>query len=215
MSAVRVAIVDDHPTFRAGLRSLVARMEGITPVGECGSGEEALELLAGAEVDVVVMDVLMPGMGGIEATRRLAARHPDTKVLVMSMSERDDAVYLALQAGARGYLVKDAEPEDIEVAIRAVASGSVLLDRRAGDRMAAYFHGSGPVVPPFPGLSVREREVLSLVAHGLDNAAIASRLHLASKTVRNQVSTILTKLDVPTRAAAVARARDAGLGPGA
>lgn len=212
MSSTRVVIVDDHPTFRRGLRTLLERLEDVAVVGEAGSGEEALELVASTGADLVVMDVLMPGIGGIEATRRLRAAHPGIGVLVMTMNDTDDSVFMALRAGARGYVLKDAEPETLEGAVRAVAAGRVLLDARAGDRMTAYFRGDTAAVHPFPELTNRERDVLALLAEGLSNAAIGKRLCLAPKTIRNHLTAIFAKLGVADRGQAIVRAREAGLG---
>ena len=210
--STHVVIVDDHPTFRRGLRTLLERLDDVAVVGEAGSGEEALEVVASTGADLVVMDVLMPGIGGIEATRRLRAEHPGIGVLVMTMNDNDDSVFMALRAGARGYVPKDAEPDTLEDAVRAVAAGRVLLDARAGDRMTAYFRGDHAAARPFPELTNRERDVLTLLAEGLGNAAIGQRLFLAPKTIRNHLTAIFAKLGVADRGQAIVRAREAGLG---
>ena len=208
----RVLVVDDHPTFRDGLRAVLSRAPGIEIAGECGSGEELLERCDVDPPDVVLLDLLMPGIGGLETARRMCARHPEVAVLVVTMSDADDSVYAALRAGAAGYVLKEAPGEQIVDAVRLVAEGQAVFGAPVARRISAFFSASGAPPRPFPELTDREREVLDLMARGLDNGAIALRLFLSSKTVRNVVSTVLGKLQVATRAEAVARARDAGLG---
>ncbi len=208
---LRVVIADDHPTFRDGLRAVLARAPDLVIVGEASSGEEALAAVAAKSPDVVVMDVMMPGIGGVEATRRLVADRPGIGVLVLTMSDADETVYAALRAGARGYLLKDVDAPDLVAAVRAVAAGQALFGPAVAARISTFF-AAGVAARPFPELSEREREVLELMARGLDNAGIAHRLHLAPKTVRNHVSAVLVKLHAAGRAQAVAQARDAGLG---
>ena len=208
----RVLVVDDHPTFRDGVRAVLSRAPGIDIAGECGSGEELLERCATDPPDVVLLDLLMPGMGGLEAARRLSVRHPEVAVLVVTMSDADESVYAALRAGAAGYVLKEAPGAQIVDAVRLVAEGQAVFGAPVARRISAFFAGSEAPPRPFPELTDREREVLELLARGLDNGGIAERLFVSRKTVRNVVSTVLGKLHVATRAEAVARARDAGLG---
>ena len=216
-AVVRVVVADDHPVFRDGLAGLIGAMPGREVVGTAGTGREALALVQELDPDLVVMDLHMPDLNGIEATRRVVAEHPRTAVLVLTMLEDDASVFAALQAGARGYLLKEAGPDEIARAIEAVTAGSVLLDAHIADRVMSSLPGAAHQGSPtlsFPALTAREREILDLVARGLSNTAIAERVYLSEKTVRNYVSTIFTKLHVEDRAAAVAAARDAGLGSG-
>lgn len=212
MTTVRVLVVDDHPTVRDGLRAVLARADGLDVVGEAGTGEEALTRCAHDPPDVVVMDLRMPGMGGVEATRRLLERWPQVGVVVLTMSDADEAVAAALRAGARGFLLKDATGEEVVAAIERVAAGQAVYDGATAARIGAMLQEDGRAVGPFPQLTTREREVLALLAEGQDNATIARHLFLSPKTVRNIVSAVFGKLQVATRAEAVVRAREAGLG---
>jgi len=209
-----VVIVDDHPTFRQGLRAVLEVEPDIEVAGDFGNGEDAVTAAAEFAPDVVIMDLRMPGIGGVEATRRIISTSPHTNVLVLTMSDADENVFAALQAGARGYLLKEAAPADIIAAVRAVGAGQGVFGARIAARITAYFAGGAATrdARPFPELSQREREVLDLLARGLPNAVIAHQLFLSPKTIRNHVSNVLTKLQVSDRAQAVARARDAGLG---
>ncbi len=211
---IRVVIADDHPVFREGLAGLVDAMPGLRVVGKAGSGAEAIAVAAAEQPDVLVMDLHMPGMNGIEATSRVVREQPGTAVLVLTMLEDDTSVFAALQAGARGYLLKESTPEEIERAIRAVTAGDVLLDASVARRVLRSLPAApcAPAAPPFPELTPREREILELMARGLTNPAIAARMFLSEKTIRNYVSMIFAKLHVESRAAAVSAARDAGLG---
>jgi DNA-binding NarL/FixJ family response regulator len=194
---------------------MVDAMPGLRVVGKAASGEEAVAQAIGEKPDVVVMDLHMPGMNGIEATTIITREQPGTAVLVLTMLEDDASVFAALQAGARGYLLKESTPEEIERAIRAVTAGDVLLDASVAGRVLQSLPaapGPGRPAPPFPDLTPREREILDLMARGLTNPAIAARMFLSEKTVRNYVSMIFAKIHVESRAAAVAAARDAGLG---
>jgi DNA-binding NarL/FixJ family response regulator len=208
----RVAVVDDRPVLREGLATVLSD-RGLDVVAEADSGEQALEAVARHAPDVVLMDLAMPGLGGVEATRRIAAEHPATAVLVVTMNDDDDTVFAALKAGARGYLVKESPAADIARAVESVARGETVLGARVSGSVLAAAVG-GPRVPaqPFPQLTAREREVLELVARGYDNGRIGRHLGLSEKTVRNNVSVVLAKLPAATRAEAVAAARDAGLG---
>ena len=212
---LRVLTADDHPLFRDGLRTLLASAPDAELVGEATTGEEAVSLVAEAQPDVVVMDLQMPGMGGIEATRRIVRSSPHVRVLVVTMFDDDATVFSAMRAGARGYVLKGANYREMLRAIGAVGDGEAIFSPAVAVRLADYFANSiRPSAPPdaFPELSEREREILGLLARGLKNPEIAARLYLSPKTVRNNVSNILTKLQVADRTQAVIRAREAGLG---
>ena len=213
-SHVRVVVVDDHPTFRIGMSALLEEMDGFDVVGQAATEAAAVEVVEQTRPDVVVMDLDLGDGSGVEATRQIIRASPDTGVLVVTMLGDDDALVAAIRAGARGYLLKGAEPDEIERSVRTVAAGGMTLGPRVAARAMSYV--SGAMSPrsggPFHDLTEREHEVLALVARGLDNSAIARSLVLSTKTVRNYVHRIFTKLDVSDRAALVAKARDAGLG---
>jgi DNA-binding NarL/FixJ family response regulator len=219
MTPIRVLIADDHPVFRFGVRALLNATADTEVVGEVTTGEEAIAQAASVRPDVILMDINMPGVNGIEATRRIRAAHPEVRVLVVTMLE-DDSVFAATRAGAHGYIVKGAEPSEVLRAIRAVAEGEAIFSPTIAERLLRYFatppaagdgarRGGGPL---FPDLTEREREVLGLIAHGLTNSAIAEQLVLSQKTVRNYVTEIFSKLQVADRSQAIIRARNAGLG---
>ena len=209
---LRVVVADDHPVYREGLVAMLAD-RGVEVVADVDSGEAALVAAAEHRPDVVLMDLEMPGLGGVEATRRLVAEDPSAAVLVVTMDSDDASVFAALKAGARGYLVKDASGADIARAVESVARGESVLGARISGQVLAAAVGAGRAAPQaFPQLTAREREVLELVARGYDNARIGRHLGLSEKTVRNNVSLVLAKLAAATRAEAVALARDAGLG---
>lgn len=210
----RVVLVDDHPVYRDGLRMLLESVDEVEVVAVAEDGLSALDVVDGADADVVVMDVQMPGLDGIAATRDLTARHPHLAVLVLTMSEDDETVFSAMRAGARGYLVKGSSQHEIVRAIRSVASGELVFGAAIALRVAAYFAGRPPTpdTPAFPQLTEREREILDLLAAGRSNPQIAQALFLSPKTVRNNVSNIFAKLQVADRSEAIVRARDAGLG---
>lgn len=210
---IRVLIADDHPVFRFGLRALLLAEPDMEVVGEAASGEEAVTRCAELAPDVVLMDLNLPDINGITATRRIVQAQPQTGVLVITMFD-DDSVFAAVRAGARGYLIKGAEGEETLRAIRAVAHGEAIFSPTIAARLIAYFAHlrGGAALPAFPELTEREREILALIAQGLTNQAIAERLVVSPKTVRNQVSTIFGKLQVADRAEAIVRAREAGLG---
>jgi len=214
MEPVRVLIADDHPHFRDGLRALLLSASDLEVVGEAGDGEEAISLAAELQPDVILMDLNMPGVGGIEATRRILHTSPHIAILVISMFEDDDSIFAALQAGARGYLLKGALKAEILRSIRAVSSGEAIFGSAIAKRLMQYFAAPRPSTPPdtFPELTDREREILELIAQHETNPEIAKRLYLSPKTVRNHVSNIFTKLQVADRAQAIVRAREAGLG---
>jgi DNA-binding NarL/FixJ family response regulator len=211
---IRVLIADDHPLFRDGLTALLSDGPDTELVGAATSGTEAVELARETQPDVVVIDLHMPGLNGIEATRRIVADSPHISVLVLTMFDDDDSIFSALRAGARGYLLKGADREQISRAVHAAANGEIIFGAQLATRMLGYFTATPAAAPPpvFPQLTDREREVLELVAQGRANAAIATRLGLSHKTIRNHVSNILTKLQVADRAQAIVQARDAGLG---
>jgi DNA-binding NarL/FixJ family response regulator len=207
---MRVLLVDDHPLYREGLALVLSTMADVVVVGQAADGESAVDLTGRLEPDVVVMDLHLPGMSGVEATRRIVAELPATAVLVLTMLESDESLFAAMRAGARGYLLKGADRAEIERAVRMVGTGEVVFSAAVARSVVAWFRTGGAA--PFPELTEREREVLDLVARGLTNAEIAGRLVVSDKTVRNHVSNVFAKLHVTTRAGAVARARDAGLG---
>jgi DNA-binding NarL/FixJ family response regulator len=209
---VRVVLADDHPVVRDGLRSLLASLPGVELVGEAGTGREAVREAVLHRPDVVVMDLHMPDLDGIAATREVVRAVPSAAVLVLTMYDDDDSVFAAMRAGARGYLLKGAGQAEITGAIRAVAAGQAIFGPGVAARVLGYF--SAPPRPdvPFPELTAREREVLDLIAAGQTNAAVAARLGLAAKTVANHLSAIFTKLQVAGRAEAIAVARQGGLG---
>jgi DNA-binding NarL/FixJ family response regulator len=209
---VRVLIADDHPLFRDGLTALVDDGPDTELAGIATTGTEAVDLAREAQPDVVVMDLHMPDLNGIEATRRIVADSPHISVLVLTMFDDDDSIFSALRAGARGFLLKGADQDQIRGAIRAAASGEIIFGAELAERMLGYFTASTTPPPAFPQLTERERQVLELVAQGRANPVIAARLGLSQKTVRNHVSNILTKLQVADRAQAIVQARDAGLG---
>jgi DNA-binding NarL/FixJ family response regulator len=211
---VRVVIADDHPMFRYGLTAALASSDEVEVVGEAASGEELLAVVDSARPDIVITDLAMPGTDGATATRALLARHVDVGVLVLTMHEDDQALFGALRAGARGYLLKGADRTEIIRAVLAVAAGDAVYGAVVARRIMAFFTGAHQryAAQVFPELTERELEVLELVAVGHGNHEIARQLCLAEKTVRNHVSAIILKLGVRDRAAAVATARDAGLG---
>jgi DNA-binding NarL/FixJ family response regulator len=210
---LRVLIADDHLLFRDGLRALLSAAPETELVGEAATGDEAVTLAATLQPDVVIMDLQMPGLNGIEATRRIVQTTPHIKVLMLTMFEDDASVFAAMRVGARGYLLKGAKHAETLRAIRAVGSGEAIFSPSIAARLMGFFSSLTPALAPrvFPELSAREREILGLIAQGHRNADIAARLVLSPKTVRNHVSNLLDKLQVADRAQAVARARDAGL----
>jgi DNA-binding NarL/FixJ family response regulator len=212
MTPVRVVVVDDHAVFREGLRSLLGRVDDIEVVGEAATTQDAIDITEATEPDVVLMDLNIPGGGGEMATAAAVARHPAVSVLVLTMYADDRHLRRALQAGARGYLVKDAEPEAIVRSIAAVHSGQVIFSPDVGAQLIAAGTADPAGDRPFPSLTPREREILDRLARGLRNEAIAVRMGISVKTVQNSVSGILLKLGAVDRAQAVAMARDGGLG---
>jgi DNA-binding NarL/FixJ family response regulator len=211
---IRVLVADDHPTFRRGLGALLASLPDVELVGEAADGETAVELAGALRPDVVVMDLGMPGIGGVEATRRIVAALPSIAVLVLTMLDEDESVFAAMRAGARGYVVKGADTDDVLRALQSVAHGDAVFGPAVAGRVLSYLTRPLSARDPmlFPELSEREREVLQLMARGLSNGEIARTLVVSPKTVRNHVSNVFTKLQVTDRSEAVLRARRAGLG---
>jgi DNA-binding NarL/FixJ family response regulator len=215
MPPIRVLIVDDHPLFRDGIRALLDSLAGADAVGEASDGRSAVAMVDTLAPDVVLMDLQLPEMHGIEATRRIVAVHPEIAVLVLSMSDADESVFAAMRAGARGYVLKGADHDEIHRAIVAAAAGEAIFGPAVARRLMALFSAPrtrGRGSDAFPDLTERELEILELIARGNANATIAERLGLSLKTVRNHVSSILNKLQVVDRATAIVRAREAGLG---
>jgi DNA-binding NarL/FixJ family response regulator len=214
---IRLLVVDDHPLVREGVASLMARIEDIDIIGEASTGEEAVRLVDDLQPDVVLMDMHMPGMGGIEATRTVSRRHPDIGIIVLSMLDDNDSVFAAVRAGARGYILKDAERGSLLRAIRSVAHGEALLGDVIAARVLAHL-GTSPIDtrtraldPDIHDLTPREVEILTLIARGYRNTELAERLFISERTVGNHISNIFRKLHVNDRAQAIIRARDAGL----
>lgn len=215
-SKIRILIADDHALFREGLRALFLSVPDTEVVGEAATGEEVMERAADLQPDVVLMDIQMPGTNGIEATRHIVSESPHIGVIVVTMFEDDDSVFAAMRAGARGYVLKGADQDEILKVIRAVASGDAHFGPKIAVRLMSFFSAPRTAALPeaFPELTAREREVLDLIARGRNNQEIAGRLYLSPKTVRNHISNIFTKLQVADRAQAIIRAREAGLGGG-
>ncbi|MDQ3465762.1 MAG: response regulator transcription factor [Actinomycetota bacterium] len=212
MDPIRVVLVDDHPVVRRGLRALLESLSGYEVVAEATNGEAGVREVQLTNPDVVLMDIRMDGLDGIEATRRIRAAAPGVAVLVLTMFDDDDTVFAAMRAGAQGYLLKGAEQVDIDRAIRAVVAGEAIFSPGVAQRVLGYFAAPPAVADPFPDLTARERDVLDLVAAGHRNSAIAEQLVLSPKTVANHISSIFVKLAVANRSAAIVRARQGGLG---
>ncbi len=214
MSTVRVLISDDHPVYRDGMRGLVESAADMEVVGEAATGEEAVAQARALQPDVVLMDVKMPEINGIEATRIILGSGLQVGILVVTMFQDDDTVFAAMRAGARGYLLKDARGEEVLQAIRTVAAGGAIFSPGVAERLIAYFANVGKAISPrtFSELTEREEEILMLIAQGKNNRDIAAGFSLSLKTVQNHVSNILTKLQVADRAQAILRAQQAGLG---
>jgi DNA-binding NarL/FixJ family response regulator len=211
---LRVLVADDHILFRDGLRALLGSSSATELVGEAATGEEAVALANSLQPDLVLMDLQMPGLNGVEATRLIIQASPHIRILVVTMFEDDNSVLAAMRAGARGYLLKGATHAEMARAISAVGEGEAIFSPSIAARLMEYFANVRPSVLPqaFPELSEREREILHLIAQGHKNPEIATRLVLSPKTVRNHVTNILSKLQVADRAHAIIRAREAGLG---
>jgi DNA-binding NarL/FixJ family response regulator len=217
MEPIRILIADDHPLFRDGLRVLLESVPDMQVLGEATAGNEVMALAASLQPDLILMDVKMPGMNGIEATRRIVQTSPHIRILMLTMFEDDESVFAAIRAGARGYLLKGAVQEETLRAIRAVASGEAIFGPAVAERLMRYFSttrptGKGSPAQFFPELTEREYEILAFIAQRKSNADIAAKLVLSPKTVRNHVSNILSKLQVADRAEAMRAAWAAGLG---
>jgi DNA-binding NarL/FixJ family response regulator len=210
---IRILIADDHTLFRDGLNALLSSIADAEVVGQAASGDEAIAKAAELTPDVVLMDIQMPGVNGIEATRRILEVNPAVGIVVLTMFEDEDSVFAAMRAGARGYILKGADQNEMLRAIRAVANGEALFGPAIANRLIAFFAAKPDTPPaPFPELTEREREILHLIATGLSNSEIADTLFLSPKTVRNHISSIFSKLQVAGRAQAIVRAREAGFG---
>jgi DNA-binding NarL/FixJ family response regulator len=212
---IRILVVDDHRLFRDGLTMLLEGAEDTLVVGHAETGAEAVERLEELQPDVVLMDIMMPDMNGIEATRKIRADHPEVHVVMLTMLEDDASLFAAMCAGAHGYILKGADKADVLRSVRAVAKGEALFGPAMAQRLTNFFQqaaGKGLTVSPFPELTDREREVLDLIAGGLDNAEIASRLYISAKTVSNHISNIFAKLHLADRSQAIVAAREAGMG---
>ena len=214
MDTLRTVVADDSRPFREGLVRLLGLIPEVEVVGQAVDGEDAVRKALELQPDVMLMDLQMPGLHGIEATARIIASSPQIGVVVLTMIEDDESVFAAMRAGARGYLLKGADRTEISRALRAVGSGEAIFSPAIAHRLMQYFAavGTSGSEQAFPELTAREREILGLISEGLTNADIGKRLFLAPKTVRNHVSRVLTKLQVADRAQAVIRAREAGLG---
>jgi DNA-binding NarL/FixJ family response regulator len=212
---VTIVVAEDHPLYRRALTALLGGQPGWSVVAQAEDGVGAVTAAHAAQPDVVVMDLRLPGLDGIEATRRIVAASPHIAVLVLTMYDDDASVFAAMRAGARGYLLKGADQADIVRAVSAVAGGEAIFGAPVARRIIEFFAAPRPAAVPeivFPELTVREHEVLDLIAAGRSNADLAAALVLSPKTVRNHVSNIFTKLHVADRSAAIVRAREAGLG---
>ena len=214
MEPIAVLIADDHQFFRDGVRALLEAQPEMECVGEATTGDEAVRRAMELQPDVILMDVQMPGMSGVEATRQIVSSSPQIRVLVVTMFEDDALVFAAMRVGARGYRLKGARHEDMVRAIRAVGNGDAIFSPAIAAKLVEYFAALQPTRPTqvFPELSSREREILALLARGHKNAEIAERLVISPKSARNYVSNIISKLQVADRAQAILRARDAGFG---
>lgn len=212
MEPIRVLIVDDHAYFRKGLRALLKLLPEVEVVGEAADGDEAVGQTTALQPDVVLMDLHMPGRGGLAATEEILRASPHVAVLMLTMVEDDESLAAALRVGARGYVLKGADRVELGRAIRAVRNGEAIFSPAMAQRLAGFFsQPQRPAAPAFPELSEREREVLALVGRGLSNGEIAARLFISGKTVRNHITNIFAKLGVSERSEAIARARAAGL----
>jgi DNA-binding NarL/FixJ family response regulator len=212
-SGIEVVIADDHPLVLQGLRAVISGTDDIRVVGEAADGAAAIEVILDSQPDVAIVDLDMPEVHGVEVTRRITEALPSTTVIVLTMLDDDDTVLAALRAGASGYLLKGTNGANILSAIRSAAAGTAVLDPGLLGGLAGRASQAAAAAPePFPELTARERDILSHIADGLTNAEIGDRLHLSSKTIANNVSTILTKLQVTQRGQAIVLAREAGLG---
>ncbi len=213
MTPIRILMADDHALFRDGLRALFLSVPDTEVVEEAATGEEAVTRAADLQPDVILMAIKMPGMNGIEATRTIVRDSPHIGVIVVTMFEDDDSVFATMRAGARGYVLKGADQDEILKVIRAVAGSEAHFGPEIARRLMSFFSAPRPVpAQAFPELTARERKVLDLIARGRTNQEIARELYLSPNTVRNHISNIFTKLQVADRAQAIIRAREAGFG---
>jgi len=217
MNPIRILIVDDHALFREGVHAILKAVPDIEIVGETGTGEEAITLASNLKPDVILMDIQMPDLNGVEATHRILQKQPEIGIIIVTMLEDDDSLFSAMRAGARGYVLKGADKAEMLKSIRAVAEGEALFGPAIATRLLSFFDKNPmpldeSLPPPFPDLTEREQEILAFIARGNTNTEIAEQLSISLKTVRNHVSNIFNKLQVTNRAQAAIRARDAGLG---
>ena len=214
INTIRIIIADDHTLLRDGLRALFASVPDIEVIGEAESGADVISKAEQLQPDVILMDIQMPGINGIQATRQIVSKQPAIGIIVVTMYKDDDSVFAAMRAGARGYILKGADQQEMLRAIRAVASGEALFGPEIATRLVNFFSSPQADLPSqaFPELTSREHEVLELIAKGLNNQVIANRLSISEKTVRNHISNIFNKLQVVDRAQAIVKAREAGMG---
>jgi len=218
MKPIRVLIADDHALFREGVHAILKSVPDIEIVGEAGTGQEAITLASDLKPDVILMDIQMPDLNGVEATQQILKTRPDVGIIIVTMLEDDDSLFSAMRAGARGYVLKGADKAEMLKSIRAAAEGEALFGPAIASRLLNFFHDNSSqlrnesIPTPFPELTEREREILACIARGDTNTEIANQLTISLKTVRNHVSSIFNKLQVPNRTQAAIRARDAGLG---
>lgn len=218
MTPIRVLVVDDHTLFREGMRAIFENVPDIEVVGEAGNGHEAVKQVNSLLPDIVLMDISMPDLNGIEATEQVLARNPDTGIIMLTMVENNDSLFAAMRAGARGYILKGAEKAEVLKTIRAVANGEAIFGPAIAMRLTSFFQGFQQEAKPtedalpFPDLTSREREVLELLTAGQTNHEIAGQLHISVKTVSNHISNIFNKLQVADRVQAIMKAREAGMG---
>lgn len=215
MTNIKLMIADDHKLFREGIKALLAVTDDIEIVGEAEDGDTALKQARELEPDIILMDINMPGLNGIRATEQILEKQPQTRIIMLTMLEDDASIFHAMRAGARGYLLKGADPEEVLSVIRAVAEGQALFGPAIAARLMNYFKelSAKPAAAgtPFPELTERELEVLRLISQGLNNQEISQKLFLSPKTIRNHITNIFSKLQVADRAQAIVRAREAGL----
>lgn len=213
MSLTHVFVADDHALFRDGMQALINAQKDMAWAGDAADGAMAVSQVAASQPDVVLMDINMPILNGLHATRQILADHPDTRIIMVTMVEDDASVFAAMQAGARGYVLKGSNADEMLAVIRAVAKGQVLFGAGVAERMLAFFHSpQRDQTVPFPELTERERELLDLLAQGLNNNEIAELLVISRKTVSNHITSIFDKLQVADRNQAIVKARRAGLG---